>query len=155
MKALAIGLLMWMQANCNAPGVHPEHNYCNLNWNHPVPEIVFLPHKELVQGFLAENGTLGGRSNSNLKAFYNLRTKIIYLEDGRDYNRPMSHSLLAHELVHYVQNMNGLHDRYCIAEIEISTYLMQLHVYQKRFRLKASAATLINHYKKDRCNTLY
>ena len=40
MKVLAIGLMMWMQANCSVPGVNPEHNFCDLNWDHPVPKIV-------------------------------------------------------------------------------------------------------------------
>jgi hypothetical protein len=155
MKVLAIGLMMWMQANCSVPGVNPEHNFCDLNWDHPVPKIVLLPHKELVKEFLKGNGSLAGRSNTLLKAFYNLDTKIIFLEDGRNYNSPMPHSGLAHELLHYVQDMNGLHDRYCIAEMEISTYLMQLHVYRRRFGLNASVTNIINNYKKDRCVTLY
>ena len=52
MKALAIGILMWMQANCDVPGVAQEHNYCNLNWNQSVPEIVIMPQRQLDSQFI-------------------------------------------------------------------------------------------------------
>ena len=49
LSLLAKELMSWMMVNCNVPGVHPEHNFCNLNWNHPVPEIKILPRKQLVK----------------------------------------------------------------------------------------------------------
>ena len=33
LSLLAKELMLWMQANCNVPGIAPEHNFCDLNWS--------------------------------------------------------------------------------------------------------------------------
>ena len=155
MKALAIGILMWMQANCNAPGVHPEHNYCNLNWNHSVPEIVVLPRKQLVREFRKNRGQVPGGYNT-IRGFYVHEGKerfTIYMLD-QDYSQILYQADLVHELSHYIQDKNDLITIYCPPNYEIPTYLMQLHYYRKKTGGDARAR-MIDEYKKNTCNTLY
>ena len=154
MKALAIGILMWMQANCNAPGVHPEHNYCNLNWNHSVPEIVIMPQRQLVREFRKNRGQVPGGYDT-IRGFYvhegNERFTIYMLD--QDYSEILNQADLLHELSHYIQDRNGdITD--CPPHYEVPTYLMQLHFYKKKTGGDATAG-MIGAYKRNSCNTLY
>ena len=51
MKALAIGIMMWIQANCNAPGIHPSHNFCDMNMDLPIPKITMMTETQLLKEF--------------------------------------------------------------------------------------------------------
>jgi len=152
MKALAIGIMMWMQANCNIPGVHPEQNFCNLDWNKPAPVITVLSHNELVRQFKINHGTVPNGNSRSIKGFYLKGTNKIYMKK-QDYSRALSQSDILHELVHYIQNENGLLDD-CDAHFEIPAYLMQIHYYREKTGRSATAGS-IEHYKRKSCNTLY
>jgi len=152
MKALAIGLMMWMQANCNVPGVHPAHNLCDLNWDNPAPVITILPQKELARQFRINNGSIPGGDNSRIKGFFVKGTNIIYMKD-QDYSNVLYQSDIIHELVHYMQDQNGLLSD-CPPHFEVPAYLMQIHFYKKETGVGASS-TMMELYKRDYCNTLY
>ena len=145
---------MWMQANCNAPGVHPEHNFCNLNWNQSVPEIVVVLRKQLVKEFKKNHGYVPG-SYDDIKGFYvngGSERFTIYMLD-QDYSEILHQADLLHELSHYIQDRNGVITD-CPADYEIPTYLMQLHYYRKKTGTGATAR-MIDVYKRNICNTLY
>jgi|TARA_B110000263_G_C15305678_1_gene510249 hypothetical protein len=155
MKALAIGILMWMQANCDVPGVAQEHNYCNLNWNQSVPEIVIMPQRQLVKEFRKNNGHVPSGSNNNIRGFYvngGPDRFTIYMLD-QDYSQILYQADLLHELSHYIQDKNNL-SKWCPPYWEIPTYLMQLHFYRKKTGRDATAK-MIDIYKRHSCNTLY
>jgi hypothetical protein len=155
MKALAIGLMMWMQANCSVPGVHPEHNYCNMNWDYPAPEIVVMSKRQLVNEFQKNGGYIPGRSDNAVKGFYVNRGRErgkIYMLD-QNYSKVLPQADLLHELSHYIQDKNGrLTD--CPPNYEIPTYLMQIHYYREKTG-NGATAKMIKEYKRHFCNTLY
>tara|TARA_B100000029_G_C17212792_1_gene828724 strand:- start:223 stop:690 length:468 start_codon:yes stop_codon:yes gene_type:complete len=155
MKALAIGLMMWMQANCNVPGVHMEQDFCDLRLNLPAPNIVLIDKQDLFYEFQNQHGKLAaGISAKDIIGFYNFNSDTIYLESKRDYfNDPLAQTNLVHELVHYIQDMNNVPYQYCSSLLEIPAYLMQLHVYNKKFGLRATAPDMYRY--NESCNTLY
>ena len=152
MKALAIGLMMWMQANCNVPGIAPEHNFCNLNWDVPMPTVTVLPKQQLIKRFKKERGYIPGGSYNELRGFYLRNTDQIYVLD-QDYSRIELQTDIMHELVHYIQQMNGMLT-FCPPYNEIPAYLMQLHYYRKKTG-NGATADMIDVYKEHDCNTLY
>ena len=155
MKALAIGLMMWMQANCNVPGVLPEHNFCNLNLDQSVPKIVVLPQKALIEKFKSHRGHIPGTSNSAMKGFYVKQGRdrfTIYMLD-QDYSSILPQTDLLHELAHYIQDKNGEMGK-CPAYYEIPAYSIQLHYYREKTG-QGATADMIDIYKRLWCNTLY
>ncbi len=155
LSLLAKELMLWMQANCNVPGVHPEHNYCNLNWNQSVPEIVVVLRKQLVKEFKKNHGYVPDGSYDNIKGFYvngGSERFTIYMLD-QDYSEILHQADLLHELSHYIQDRNGVITD-CPPHYEVPTYLMQLHFYRKKTGGDATAG-MIDAYKRNSCNTLY
>ena len=69
MKSLAIGIMMWMQANCNVPGVHESQNFCNMNFDLPVPKIVMMSERKLLKEFHKRNGSLA-QGTTEIRGFY-------------------------------------------------------------------------------------
>ena len=153
LSLLAKELMLWMQANCNVPGVHPDQNFCNLNWDKPLPVITILPQKELVRQFRWYNGSLPGGDDSNLKGFYLPGTNRIYVKDQDYSSNVLNQSDLLHELVHYIQNENGLLGD-CPPDYEIPAYLVQIHYYSEKTG-QGATAEMIDEYKKNTCNILY
>ncbi len=89
LSLLAKELMFWMQANCEVPGVHPEHNFCNLNWNHPVPEITILPRKQLVKEFKNNGGNIPDGNYNKIRGFYlnsGIERFTIYMRNDLDYS---------------------------------------------------------------------
>ncbi|SVD94477.1 uncharacterized protein METZ01_LOCUS447331, partial [marine metagenome] len=155
LSLLAKELMLWMQANCEVPGVHPEHNFCNLNWNHPVPEITILPRKQLVKEFRKNGGNIPGRPVSAVKGFYVNRGRErfkIYMLD-QNYSKVLPQADLLHEVSHYIQDKNGLLTD-CPPNYEIPTYLMQIQYYKAKTG-NGATAKMIKEYKRHFCNTLY
>ena len=152
LSLLAKELMLWMQTNCNVSGVHPEHNFCNLNWNHPFPEITILPQKELSRQFRINNGTVPDGNDDAIRGFYLPSTNKIYVKD-QDYSKIIYQSDIIHELIHYIQEKNGLISD-CPPHYEIPASLMQIHFYRKKTG-RGATAHLMKEYKKDYCNTLY
>ena len=156
LSLLAKELMFWMQANCEVPGVHPEHNFCNLNWNHPVPEITILPRKQLVKEFKNNGGNIPDGNYNKIRGFYlnsDIERFTIYMRNDLDYSMAEYQSDLLHELAHYLQDKNGHHFD-CPPHYEIPTYLMQLHFYKKKTG-RGATSHLMKEYEKDYCNTLY
>ena len=94
MKELILSLFLFIAA---------ETNY---NTDLPYPEIVFLPKSELVEMYVGDSQK--DYTPTDLWAFYNLESKKIFLRDTWDLHNPWNKSILLHELIHYVQDMNGV-----------------------------------------------
>ncbi len=155
LSLLAKELMFWMMVNCDVPGVHPEHNYCNLNWNQSVPEIVVVLRKQLVKEFKKNHGYVPDGSYDNIKGFYvngGSERFTIYMLD-QDYSEILHQADLLHELSHYIQDRNGVITD-CPPHYEVPTYLMQLHFYRKKTGGDATSK-MIDAYKRNSCNTLY
>ena len=150
MKALAIGIMMWMQANCNVPGVAPEHNFCNMDFDFPVPKIVMMSERKLLKEFHKRNGVLAG-GTTEIRGFYH--EGVIYMKYN-DYSIVEYQADLVHELAHYVQDKNRAIDWDCPSHYEIPVYLMQLHYYNDKTG-RVATAPHIDIYKRNFCNTLY
>ena len=78
MKSLAIGIMMWMQANCNVPAIHPSQNFCNMNFDLPIPKIVMMSQRQIVKEFQERNGIMPQGKNS-IRGFY--YEEVIYIPD--------------------------------------------------------------------------
>ena len=149
MKSLAIGLMMWMQANCNVPGVAPEHNFCNLNMDLNAPKIVVLPQRALVKKFRSHSGNVPGRSDSIIKGFYVKEGRsrfTIYMLD-QNYSSILPQTDLLHELAHYIQDKNGEMADKCPSDYEIPAYLLQIHYYKEKTG-QGATADMIDIYKR-------
>ena len=150
MKSLAIGIMMWMQANCNVPGVHESQNFCNMNFDLPVPKIVMMSERKLLKEFEKRNGSLA-QGTTEIRGFY--YRGVIYMKFN-DYSIVEYQADLVHELAHYVQDKNNVIDWDCPPHYEIPVYLMQLHFYNKKTG-RVATAPHIDIYKRDYCNTKY
>ena len=118
MKELIIGLLMWLSANSPLPwdGTKP-------------PEVIPLSVYEIAEiyygsriPYVEENIKM-----FNLQAVYNWKTNSIHIRDTIDLTTLSGKTVLAHELVHYLQYRHGLEKNVtCLKELEPLAYEMQL-----------------------------
>jgi len=141
LSLLAKELMLWMQANCNVPDVHPSHNFCNMDFNFPVPKIILMSPSQLVRKFKGSNSkSIPRGAEKFLRGFYSTNDDQIFLvhyDDelinlmGNDYSIIEYQSIVLHELTHYAQHKNGAFFD-CPPHIEIPSYLMQLHFYKKK-----------------------
>lgn len=77
----------------------------------PLPEIKVIPH-ELVQIFAYGDFEYAQAEAKDIKlptvnATYDIKRKTIYISDQLDMNDPKTEITLVHELVHYLQDING------------------------------------------------
>ena len=110
MKELILSLFLFIAA---------ETNY---NTDLPNPEIEFLPETELVEMYMGDSEH--SHRPTDLWGFYNLKNKKIYLRDTWDLHNPWNKSILLHELIHYVQDMNN-QEFLCIQEMEKESWPLQ------------------------------
>lgn len=59
-------------------------------------------------------------------AVYDASSHTVYLHKDIEPNSPEGYSVILHELVHHVQNMNGLTSTKCPSSIEYDAYRIQL-----------------------------
>ena len=149
---LAKELMLWMQANCNVPGIPQEHNFCNMNWDYPFPEVTVFSKKQLIREFRNHSGYIPGGEYDELRGFYLRNTDQIYMLD-QDYSQIEYQTDIIHELVHYIQQMNGFLTN-CPPHYEIPAYLMQIHYFREKTG-RGATADMIEEYKRHFCNTLY
>tara|TARA_B100001094_G_scaffold95086_1_gene91003 strand:+ start:2556 stop:2987 length:432 start_codon:yes stop_codon:yes gene_type:complete len=110
MKELILSLFLFISA---------ETSY---NTDLPIPNIVFLPEADLVKMYVGDENK--EHNPDDLWAFYSLENKSIYLRDTWDQYNAWNKSILLHELIHYVQDMNGAKFS-CIQEMEKESWPLQ------------------------------
>lgn len=80
------------------------------------------------QGYLSEADKQNMYKNlaENLEAVYDSEENIIYLGKKVDVNTPYGHSVLVHELIHFLQNKNNYHaTAECHNALEKDAYFIQ------------------------------
>jgi hypothetical protein len=108
MKEIIMALLIWIGANTD------------YNTDIPDPVVLFLTQDKM------EKVYYGGETHSGttLHGFYDTKLNLIVMPDTWDRNDPWNISILLHELIHYVQDMNEIEYR-CMAEMEKDAWPLQ------------------------------
>ena len=111
MKELIASLLLWIGA---------ETNY-NVDIVHP--EIKLMTQIELEHKFYGKDIDPSG----TLHAFYDPEHDVIYLNSAFDRFNAFDKGVLLHELLHYVQDVNGtVGTKFeCLRESELEVYPLQ------------------------------
>ena len=103
-----MALMIWIGANTN------------YNVDVPAPMFWFITQDQL------ERAYYGGEKYEGvtLHGFYDTKLDLIILPDTWDRTDPWDQSLLLHEIIHYLQDMNGT--KYiCLEEMEKDTWPLQ------------------------------
>jgi hypothetical protein len=111
--ALLTAIVIWLSANFSMP----------VNFNHP--RIEYAPQAKMVE--LRLHGMLGDPSAGEIPdvvAAYDDDHHTIFLPVGWSGTTPAELSLLVHEMVHHLQNVNGQKFE-CPAAREKTAYLAQ------------------------------
>ena len=108
MKEIIMALMIWIGANTN-------YNVDVLE-----PKILFVTQDQLEQAYY------GGEKYEGvtLHGFYDTKLNLIILPDTWDRTDPWNQSVLLHETIHYLQDVNQI--KYpCIEEMEKDTWPLQ------------------------------
>ena len=108
MKEIIMAMMIWIGANTN-------YNVDVLE-----PKILFVTQDQLEQAYY------GGEKYEGvtLHGFYDTKLNLIILPDTWDRTDPWNISVLLHETIHYLQDVNQM--KYpCIEEMEKDTWPLQ------------------------------
>jgi hypothetical protein len=108
MKEILTALMIWFGANTP------------LQVNHELPKVIFLQQATMEQMFYGDTEYQADQ----LHGMYNQDLDTIYLQDDWDSKSAWDMSVLVHEMVHYLQDMNNLEFN-CTAEMEKDAWPIQ------------------------------
>ena len=108
MKEIIMALMIWIGANTN------------YNVDVPVPKLWFLTQEQLEQAYYGDKEYEG----TILYGFYNIKLNLIAIPDTWDRTDPWDQSVLLHEMIHYLQDVNQI-EYPCIEEMEKDTWPLQ------------------------------
>ena len=108
MKEIIMALMIWIGANTN------------YNVDVPAPMFWFLTQDQLEQAYYGEENYEG----TILYGFYDITLNLIILPDTWDRTDPWDQSVLLHEMIHYLQDVNQI-EYPCIEEMEKDTWPLQ------------------------------
>ena len=108
MKEIIMALMIWIGANTN------------YNVDVPAPMFWFLTQDQLEQAYYGEENYEG----TVLYGFYDITLNLIILPDTWDRTDPWDQSVLLHEIIHYLQDVNQI-EYPCIEEMEKDTWPLQ------------------------------
>ena len=108
MKEIIMALIIWIGANTN------------YNVDVPAPMFWFLTQDQLEQAYYGEENYEG----TVLYGFYDITLNLIILPDTWDRTDPWDQSVLLHEIIHYLQDVNQI-EYPCIEEMEKDTWPLQ------------------------------
>ena len=114
MKEILTALMIWLGANTQ------------FNTNYDIPRVIFLPQQQLEDMFYGDAEHLP----DSLHGLYDRDVDTIYLSDDWDRRSAWDMGVLVHEMVHYLQDMNGIEFN-CMAEMEKTAWPIQ-HKYLKQ-----------------------
>jgi len=114
MDALLTAIVVWLSANFSVP----------QNFNHP--RIAYLPRMKMSEMRLqgVQSTVQGPGQSPDVVAIYDRERHVIFLPEGWSGHTPAELSLLVHEMVHHLQNVNGQKFE-CPAAREKPAYLAQ------------------------------
>lgn len=132
MKEIIAWLFIWLGTNTY------------LNTDHPHPEVVFMPQEEMNALYYQDND----HEPDSLHGLYNKEEDTIILRDDWNKDDPWDMSVLLHELVHYLQDVNEMKFT-CTAEMEKDSWPIQQNflkkVYDYEWNYDKLWYTLISH----------
>ena len=108
MKEIIMALMIWIGANTN------------YNVDVPAPMFWFLTQDQLEQAYYGEENYEG----TVLYGFYDITLNLIILPDTWDRTDPWDQSVLLHEIIHYLQDVNQI-EYPCIEQMEKDTWPLQ------------------------------
>ena len=108
MKEILAWLMIWLGTNTY------------FNADHPQPNVVLLPQAEMNALYYQDND----HEPDSLMGLYDKERDLIILPDDWDHTDPFDVSVLLHELVHYLQDVNGMTFE-CTAEMEKDAWPIQ------------------------------
>ena len=108
MKEIITALMIWIGANSS------------LDTLVEIPQVIFLPQEQMESLYYSA----GNKKTGTLHGFYNTKQDVVILPDTWDRRKGWDLSVLLHEVIHYVQDMNGITFQ-CLAEMEKDTWPLQ------------------------------
>ena len=108
MKEIITALMIWIGANSS------------LDTLIDIPQVIFLPQKQMESLYYSA----GNIKTGTLHGFYNTKQDVVILPDTWDRREGWDLSVLLHEIVHYVQDMNRVTFK-CLQEMEKDTWPLQ------------------------------
>jgi len=117
MDALLTAIVVWLSANLSIPA------------NFDLPHVAFAPQSKMVEMRFRETHSAAQSANvpgqlPDVVAIYDADKKTIVLPEGWTGTTAAELSLLVHEMVHHLQNVNGQKFE-CPAAREKPAYLAQ------------------------------
>ena len=108
MKEIIMALMIWLGANTN------------YNVDIPEPTVLFVTQEQLERAYYRGESHEG----VTLHGIYDTKLNLIMLSDAWDRTKPWDLSVLLHEVIHYVQDVNEI-EYTCIAEMEKDSWPLQ------------------------------
>jgi len=115
LKEILVTLLIWISQNSVFEITDPNE--------YPLPTLTFMSQNEI--HYMATNSTLDEATFFRVRASYLPETNTIYLPYDANINTLHFESMLLHELVHHVQNINGI-SYPCNGHVEKDAYLLEV-----------------------------
>ena len=116
MKEILTALMIWLGANTP------------FSTNFDIPQVIFLPQEQMEQLFYGDQEY----EADSLHGMYNRENDTIYLPDDWDRRDPWDLSVLVHEMVHYLQDMNNMTFT-CAGEMEKMAWPIQQFYLKSRW----------------------
>ena len=114
MKEIIAWLMLWLGTNTY------------LNADHPHPTVILMPQAEMNSLYFKDND----HEPDSLHGLYNKEDDTIILPDDWNKEDPFDMSVLLHELVHYLQDVNGMQFN-CTQEMEKDSWPIQQNFLKK------------------------
>ena len=121
MKEILTALMIWLGANTP------------LDTNHDIPKILFLSQDKMEKLYYVQEQE--SNPNNKLHGLYDTDKDTIILLDAWDRRKPWDMGVLVHEMVHYLQDVNGI-EFSCVNEMERDAwpiqkkYLKEMHDFE-------------------------
>ena len=121
MKEILTALMIWLGANTP------------LDTNHDIPKILFLSQDKMEKLYYVQEQE--SNPNNKLHGLYDTDKDTILLLDTWDRRKPWDMGVLVHEMVHYLQDVNGI-EFSCVNEMERDAwpiqkkYLKEMHDFE-------------------------
>lgn len=124
MEALVIGLIIWIT----------QHSHFDYDLHHGIPAIQQAEQIELA-ALITDDETVLEKDEhtasfqdfvNQLVAVYDHRQKTILVSSKIDIESPYAHSIIVHELVHFIQYQQGINRKVdCLNALERDAYEIQ------------------------------
>jgi len=108
MKEIITALMIWIGANST------------LDTNHDIPVVMFLTQEQMEHMYYGDHE----HNKDSLHGLYDMDKDVIILPDTWDRRKPWDLGVLLHEMVHYLQDQNGI-EFACTANMERDAWPLQ------------------------------